>query len=230
MTRQQQVTSGPSPLQTAKLALFNPRGRNGFLVELPRNARVLDVGCGNDSPRNFKALRPDIHYAGLDVGDCRQPIDPRSVADEYVIVEPHDFCAAIARFGTRFDAVVSAHNLEHCDDQRGVVAAMVDALVPGGRLFIAFPSAASKSFPTRAGCLNFFDDPTHNEVPDFEMVCRLLSERGMEIEYRAKRYRPPLKFALGLGLEPVSALRRKVMPGTWALYGFESIIWARKPS
>ncbi len=216
-------------LQAAKLALFNPRGRNRFLAQLPRKARVLDVGCGNDSPRSFKAIRPDLYYVGLDVGDCRQPIDPRSVADEYVIVEPDDFRDAINRFGQRFDAAVSAHNLEHCDDPEGVVEAMAGALVPGGKLFFAFPSLASKTFPKRAGCLNFYDDPTHNDVPDFAAVCRQLIARGLEIEYRAERYRPPAKFALGLGVEPISALKRRVMPGTWALYGFESIIWARKP-
>jgi SAM-dependent methyltransferase len=196
---------------------------------LPDKAKVLDVGCGNDSPRSFKALRPDLHYVGLDVGDCRQPIDPRSVADEYVIVEPQDFRDAITRFGARFDAVVSAHNLEHCDDPQGVVAAMARALVPGGRLYIAFPSAASTSFPSRNGCLNFYDDPTHKMVPDFGMVCRLLEAEGLAIDYKATSYRPPVKFLLGLGTEPISALKRKVMPGTWALYGFESVIWAHKP-
>jgi SAM-dependent methyltransferase len=215
--------------QRAKLALFNPRGRNSFITQLPAGARVLDVGCGNDSPRSFKALRPDIYYAGLDVGDCRQPVDPRSVADEYVIVEPDDFRAAITRFGPRFDAVVSAHNLEHCDDPRGVVEAMAGALVPGGVMYLAFPCAASKTFPPRAGCLNFYDDPTHKEVPDFAMVCDLLRQLGMAITYRAERYRPSAKFLLGMGLEPLSAIRRRVMPGTWAFYGFEGIIWARKP-
>jgi len=223
------TNAAPSRFDQAKLAIVNPRGRNRFILQLPARARVLDVRCGNDSPRSFKALRPDIHYAGLDVGDCRQQVDPRSIADEYVIVEPDDFRAAITRFGTRFDAVVSAHNLEHCDDPDGVVEAMAEVLVPGGQLYLAFPSAASKTFPARAGCLNFFDDPTHKDVPDFAKVCGLLEQHGMVIEFRTERYRPPFKFALGLGLEPVSALKRKVLPGTWALYGFEGVIWARKP-
>lgn len=221
--------SKPSGFQMAKLALVNPRGRNRFISQLPDKACVLDVGCGHDSPRTFKSLRSDLTYVGLDVGDCRQPVDPRSVADEYVVVESHDFRDAITRFGPRFDGIVSAHNLEHCEDQSGVVKAMANALVPGGQLFVAFPAAASTKFPSRAGCLNFFDDETHSQVPDFELVCRLLKEEGLEIEYQAARYRPAIKFMLGLGVEPISALRKSVMPGTWALYGFEGIIWARKP-
>ena len=212
-----------------KQRVFNPRGRDRFLSGLPQKACVLDVGCGNDSPRVFKATRPDLHYVGLDVGDCRQPVDPRSFADEYVIVEPQDFRDAIEDFGPRFDGIVSSHNLEHCDDPDGVVLAMAKALAPGGQLYLAFPTAASKKFPSRKGCLNFFDDPTHTRVPDYQKVCKLLSEAGLEIDFNREPYRPPLKFVLGLGLEPISALRAKVMPGTWALYGFEAVIWARRP-
>ena len=210
-------------------ALVNPRGRNSFIELLPPAARVLDVGCGHDSPRAFKELRPDLHYVGIDVGDCRQPVDPRSVADEFVVVEPEDFRAGIERLGQRFDGVVSAHNLEHCYDQDGVVSTMCRVLVPGGKLFLAFPSAASLGFPSRAGCLNFRDDPTHNVVPDLARVQELLAEEGMQVDFVASQYRPPLKAALGLAIEPLSARRKKVMPGTWALYGFESVLWATKP-
>jgi len=221
--------SRQSPVQLAKQVIVNPRGRNRFLSQLPEQPCVLDVGCGNDSPRVFKALRPDMHYVGLDVGDCRQPVDPRSYADEYVIVDPVDFRDAIVRLGRRFDGIVSSHNLEHCDDPYGVVCAMAGALKPGGQLYLAFPCAASKGFPSRDGCLNFFDDPTHKDVPDFGKVCDLLGELGLRIDFSRERYRPPVKFALGAGIEPISALRGRVMVGTWALYGFEAVIWARLP-
>ncbi len=221
--------TSPTFVQWAKQRIMNPRGRNNFLSQLPDGARVLDVGCGNDSPRAFKSLRPDLFYVGIDVGDCRQPVDPNSYADEYHVVEPGDFADAIVRQGARFDGIVSSHNLEHCDDPDAVVTAMAGALVSGGRLYLAFPAAASKTFPSRSGCLNFFDDPTHQRVPDFQRVCALLEEGGLKIEFSTERYRPPVKFATGVAVEPVSALRRKVMPGTWALYGFETVIWARRP-
>lgn len=209
--------------------ILNPRGRNSFVDLCPPRACVLDVGCGNNSPRAFKQLRPDIHYVGIDVGDCRQETDPLADADEYVIREPGDFVAGIEGLGRRFDAVVSNHNLEHCDDPEGTVRAMARALVPGGRLFMAFPSAASVSFPSRAGCLNFFDDPTHRQVPDFPRVGAVLREEGVEVVFAAARYRPAVKVVQGLLVEPVSALRKRVMGGTQALYGFESVIWARRP-
>lgn len=209
--------------------VINPRGRNSFVETRPSGARVLDVGCGNNSPRVFKALRPDIHYVGIDVGDCRQATDPLADADEYVIVESRDFAAGIARLGQRFEAVVSNHNLEHCEDPDSVVRAMAGALAPGGSLYLAFPSAASVDFPSRAGCLNFFDDPTHRQIPDFARTCAVLREEGLALTFVAPRYRPAAKFVQGLAVEPISAVRRRVMGGTQALYGFESVIWARRP-
>jgi hypothetical protein len=57
-----------------------------------------------------------------------------------------------------------------------------------------------------------------------------LRAAGLEFDDMRQRYRPPLLAAIGLGLEPVSALTRRNIEGaTWALYGFESLVWARKP-
>jgi hypothetical protein len=46
---------------------LRPRGKLAFLKSLPPGARVLDVGCGNNSPRDAKVLRPDLIYTGLDM-------------------------------------------------------------------------------------------------------------------------------------------------------------------
>lgn len=209
--------------------LVNPRGRNSFIEKLPPKARVLDVGCGHNSPKIFKSLRPDIFYAGIDVGDCHQLVDPRTVADQYEIVTSSHFAAGIAeRFENNFDAVVSAHNLEHCEDQETVLTAMIQQLKMGGMMYLAFPAAASLNFPMRHGSLNFCDDPTHGQIPDFHEVLDRLQSNGMEIIFQTERYRPPVKVAVGLLLEPLSALRKKVLAGTQALYGFESVIWARR--
>ena len=208
--------------------LVNRRGKNTFIESCPPNARVLDVGCGNNSPVLFKALRPDIYYVGLDVGDHNQSADPNQVADEYIVVEAERFDEAIAGHG-QFDAIVSAHNLEHCNNPGKVLSNMAQALAPGGRVYLSFPSEASLGFPSRDGCLNFHDDPTHNIVPKFDQVCAALRQEGLTIQYAARRYRPLVKSVQGLLVEPLSRARKKVMSGTWALYGFESIIWAARP-
>lgn len=186
------------------------------------------MGCGNDSPRVAKALRSDIYYVGVDVADHGHSVDPNQVADEYIVAPPDQFDGAIAALPATFDAVISAHNLEHCNNPDSVLRNMVRTLAPGGRMYLSFPSEASVNFPNRDGCLNFFDDPTHNTVPQFDRVCQTIQDAGLKIEFAARQYRPLVKRIQGLLMEPWSRARRRVMPGTWALYGFETVIWARR--
>jgi SAM-dependent methyltransferase len=206
------------------------RGKGTFIRSLPMGARLLDVGCGNGSPVYVKWAKPDLYYIGLDVGDYRQTADPVKVANEYHVVAPDSFAEAIRGFSGTIDAVVSSHNLEHCDDRRAVLQAMVSALKPGGRMYLSFPCEASAHFPRRAGCLNFYDDATHKRLIPWREIVEDMGSLGMDFEFRAQRYRPFGIALIGLICEPLSALRREVMSNgsTWALYGFESVIWARR--
>jgi SAM-dependent methyltransferase len=199
-----------------------------FLDSCAPGARVLDVGCGNNSPQAFKTQRPDIHYVGIDIADYRQTTDPHAWADEYIIASPSEFNASLEAMPRSFDAVVSAHNIEHCDDPDRTLEAMLNAVRPGGRIFLAFPCEASVRFPRREGTLNFFDDPTHKRVPSYIAVCRTIEAHGFSIEVAIKRYRPLVRVLSGLVNEPSSFIHRRTAPGTWALYGFETIIWASR--
>jgi SAM-dependent methyltransferase len=213
----------------ALVTWLRPRGKLAFLKSLPPGASVLDVGCGNNSPRDAKVLRPDLVYTGLDVGDYNQR-DSTRYADAYILVPPAEFANAISAHAGRMDAVVSSHNLEHCDDPAAVLSAMAAALRPGGRLFLAFPCEESVRFPRRRGTLNFFDDGTHKTVPRWEPVLNTLRVQGLTLVYASRRYRPKLLATLGLALEPLGWLLGRNMPAgaTWALYGFESVIWVRR--
>jgi SAM-dependent methyltransferase len=192
--------------------------------------RLLDVGCGNNSPTYVKRVRPDIYYIGIDVADYNQTGCSLSLADEYHLCKPVEFASTIRRFEGSVDAVVSSHNLEHCDAREDVLASMAATLASDGRIFLSFPSEASVHFPSRRGCLNFFDDKSHKSPVCWSVVLQALNSAGLQIEYEASRYRPLGPFLRGLVYEPISMLRRKVAPdgSTWALYGFESVIWARR--
>lgn len=222
------LSTGSALGRAVRRRIVNRHGKHSFVDQCPPNAKVLDVGCGNESPKFFKRLRPDIYYVGLDVGDYHQSPQSLQAADEYILAPPEEFDAAIGTFKGRFDGIVSSHNLERCNDPAAVLVNMAGALARGGRLYLSFPSEASVGFPSRDGCLNFYDDPTHNIVPNFNGVCETLRREGLRIQYAAPRYQPVVKRAQGLLLEPVSRTRGRVMSGTWALYGFESVIWAVK--
>ena len=111
----------------------------------------------------------------VSIGDYNQNANSARCAAEYVVVPVDDFNARMARMAGTFNAVVSAHNIEHCDDPDLTLEVMMAALKPGGRLFLAFPTEASVRFPHRRGTLNFFDDPTPKTMPSFAVLCDRIS-------------------------------------------------------
>jgi SAM-dependent methyltransferase len=208
-------------------SIFRQRRKIDFLNRLPPRFELLDVGCGSNSPYMVKSLFPDCVYTGIDVSDHRQ--SQPNLADYYVLADPSRFAEAIRSRGEKFDAVISSHNLEHCDDRAATLDAMMAVLKIGGRLYLSFPSEATVKFPSRAGCLNYYDDPTHQSTPpDFKWVIETLKQRGFSVLYSVRQYQPSIFWALGFLSESISKRRESRMRGTWEYYGFESIIWAEK--
>jgi SAM-dependent methyltransferase len=207
------------------------RDKKSFILKLPDGAKIFDIGCGNNSPGYFKKLRPDLYYVGIDIADCNQSASSLSVADCYIKTTPEKFAYEILQQKkTAFDAIVSAHNLEHCLEPDDVVRSICEVLRPGGSLYLSFPAEASVRFPHRRQTLNFYDDPSHRSPPKWSQVCELLDNAGMEIIFKKQHYRPFMLFLIGLIYEPYAAITHGVSPynATWALYGFESVIWASK--
>ena len=170
-------------------AIIRPRHKLDFLNRLPRGFGLLDVGCGSNSPYIVKSYFPDCTYTGIDVGDYNQ--SKPNLSDHYVLVEPARFSEGISALGKRkFDAVISAHNLEHCNDRESTLRSMMSVLKDGGWMYLSFPCEESVGFPSRTGCLNFYDDPTHqSSPPDFSGTVEMLEKNRFEIEYATKRYR-----------------------------------------
>jgi ubiquinone/menaquinone biosynthesis C-methylase UbiE len=208
--------------------LLHPRRKMAFIYSIPKSAKVLDVGCGNSSPLITKRARPDLRYTGLDVCDYEQRVPASDYSEEYVVVSPEKFAAEIVKRPNSYDAVICCHNLEHCTQQEQALIGMLRALRKNGTIFLAFPCADSIRFPSREGTLNFFDDQTHTTPPDYAWILDRLREEGFKITFARRRYRPWRLFMIGLLLEPMSRMKKKVIRGTWSLYGFESIIWAKK--
>ena len=204
-------------------------GEKSFCHELKgKRARILDVGCGNGSPQRVKIVAPDCYYVGVDVADYNNTGITLAFADEYMLFNPEHFAEGIAGLSEKFDAVLSSHNIEHCNHPIETLNAMCGRLKKGGRLYLAFPSEASATFPSRKGTLNFYDDPTHRWLPEFDDMIQRLQANGMEIVFASKQYKPPIFRILGGVMEPFSRRKKQVLKGTWAYWGFETIIWAKK--
>ncbi|MDR1556299.1 MAG: class I SAM-dependent methyltransferase [Tannerellaceae bacterium] len=213
------------------LSILVPNGKSAFIKKyIPENGKVMDVGCGNNSPYRTKILRSDIYYIGLDIGIYNQSSDVNEYADEFIIVKPEKFHQAIEQYSNELDTVISAHNLEHCNDYSQVIGTMLNSLNRGGYLYLSFPCEDSVHFPSRKkGTLNFYDDSTHKHIISFESIIQTIELSGFSVIFARKKYRPFFLFFLGLLCEPFARITNRVLPYiTWALYGFETVIIAKK--
>ena len=205
----------------------NPYGKKSFISNLPLNSNIFDVGCGNDSPYITKSILPNCIYTGLDIGDYN--ISKPNLADEYILTDPNSFTDEILKFQDKFDAVICAHNLEHCNDRMGTLYAMLRALKPGGLIYLSFPCDDSENFPSRLGTLNYRDDPTHKlSPPNFDSIISAMVDNKFDIVYSVKKYQPLPLWLIGICTEVYSLITKKITIGTWYYWGFETVIIARK--
>jgi SAM-dependent methyltransferase len=216
------------PKKIVKKIIAPPHGKNNFLKIIDKRGSLLDVGCGNNSPYFFKTKFPNLIYTGIDIGDYNQtkPI----LADNYIITSPENFANKILEMENKFDTVISSHNLEHCNDRNKTLFAITKALKIGGYLYLSFPTEESINFPgPRSGTLNYYDDPTHKDLPpNFAETIEKLEINGMKILYSNKSYKPFFYYILGMLMEAKSKRDKIVYHPVWAYYGFEAIIWAQK--
>lgn len=216
------------PVRISRRIIY-PHLKGEFLQGIRcENPDVLDVGCGNNSPSHIKSIIPCCNYTGIDVSDYNQT--KPNVADNYILVSPAEFADKIAAMEGQFDVVISAHNLEHCNQREATLSAMLKALRPQGRLYLAFPSEKSVDFPSRGGTLNYYDDKTHLSTPPlfYKQIIETLKCNGMKILYSTPTHRPLIPRLIGFIKEPFSRRNNKTDYFTWCYYGFQTVIWAEK--
>jgi SAM-dependent methyltransferase len=213
-------------LELGKIIFAPKYGYYKFLKRIKPKEVFLDIGPGGDAPY-LKRIIPKSKYIGVDIIGY----DPvlHGTMERYIETTPEKFAETIKTLKNSIDVAFSKHNLEHCNNMIETIKAIALSLKSGGRIFIAFPSERSVKFPSRRGTLNYYDDKQHKgEPPVFSDVIRTLENEGIKIEYKSDAYKPMFLFLIGMALEPISALLRKNMIGTWSFWGFEAVIWGIK--
>ena len=214
-------------IKTILKLFLRPNGKIDFLSSIPKNSFILDVGCGNNSPLVVKSFLPNSYYVGIDVDNYNNDYDVEQVADEYILSDPNDFVKSLNSLDNNFDAIISSHNIEHCNDRIGVLNAMIDKLNYRGKIYISFPSKESINFPKKIGCLNYFDDPTHKDLPpDFDLILEILRKKNLKVIFSKASYKPFLLSCIGIFSNLISYFTHKVHAGMYEIWGFESIIIA----
>jgi len=209
--------------------IFSPKyGYYKFLKGIKPGEVFLDIGSGEDAPY-LKRIIPKSKYIGVDI--IRYDPVLHGAMERYIETTPEEFNETIKTLKNSIDAAFSKHNLEHCNNMTETIEAIALSLKPGGKIFMAFPSERSVKFPSRRGTLNYYDDKQHKEKPPvFSDVIKTLENEGIKIEYKSEAYKPMSLFFIGMMLEPISALLRKNMTGTWSFWGFEAVVWGIKDS
>ena len=102
---------------------------------------------------------------------------------------------------------------------------MINKLNVNGKLYLSFPSKETINFPKRKGCLNYYDDPTHKNLPpDFDLILEILKEKDLKILFSTRKFKPIILNLIGHFTELISKYTKKIYPGVWEKWGFESII------
>jgi SAM-dependent methyltransferase len=201
--------------------------------KLAPGARILDIGCGNNSPTITKKWFPGCHYAGADIQRYNNSDADLAAMDEFFLLGA-DGSGYDAIPEASYDFVILNHVIEHMAEPEPVVAELCRKLKPGGYVWIAFPSERSLTLPHSVDeTLNFYDDPTHVQVPDPGAIIRALEANGVEVIHSGRSREGFLTtfgdiLKLGKRLLVKAATGRFSGRGMWYILGFEDHVFGRR--
>jgi 2-polyprenyl-3-methyl-5-hydroxy-6-metoxy-1,4-benzoquinol methylase len=209
--------------------LFMPFRLKMFRSEYKeKKINILDVGCGNHSPRITKKWFPQWNYYGIDREDyLTDAQDKANMTHYYELDLSKDSLDAIPE--SYFDVVVMAHIVEHLSNGLDVIKQLTSKIKKGGKIYIECPSERSLALPSMYGTLNFCDDPTHIRVYSvIELANFLLANNFRIIRAGTRRDKVLIMtFPFRLGLKLL--VNRKIGGGDfWDVLGFASFVYAKK--
>lgn len=193
--------------------------------------RILDIGCGNNSPTTTKRWFPGCHYSGADIQTYNNSDADLAAIDAFYRLAP-DGSGYSAIPDASYDFVILHHVIEHVREPASILGAICSKLKPGGFIWIAFPSLRSLSLPSAEGSLHFCDDPTHVYLPDIREVSNILLAHGVKIVH-AGRSRDVVRASMGAAVLPYALLRRMFTGklsarGLWYTLGFEDHVFGQR--
>lgn len=197
-------------------------------VEAPR---ILDIGCGNNSPSTTKRWFPKCHYSGADIEQYNVNQHDIAAIDTFypLTIEGAGYSAIP---DASFDFIILNHVVEHMPTPGPLLATICSKLKPGGCIWIAFPSLRSLGLPSAEGTLQFCDDPTHVYLPSVREISNTLLVNGVKVLH-AGRSRDMVRSLIGAAILPFAFLRRAVTgrlscKGLWYILGFEDHVFGQR--
>lgn len=117
-------------------ALFFRRFMKRHLSTLPRDCRLLEIGCGDGSfTRDLLAFSKNV--TGLDISPAQIEANQRKLPTIRFL--SHDLSAPLPFPDASFDGIWCSEVLEHLFDPALVLREMFRVLMPGGQLLVTVP-------------------------------------------------------------------------------------------
>lgn len=113
-----------------------------FVVSYCRGKDVLDLGCVQHNPENYKS-KYWLHKALAQVANSLEGLDLYEAGVEYLKKLGYQVVVGNAEhfdIGKKYDVIVAGDLIEHLEDLRGFLSSCRSHLRPGGRLLLSTPN------------------------------------------------------------------------------------------
>lgn len=169
-------------------------------LSIPRDARVLDLGCGRGDFINA------FHRYGLRASALDIEPESAKIADGVELKKCDVEKQAFPFADNSFDLVFSKSVIEHLDRPDSFVEESYRVLRPGGRILIMVPDWVSQM-------KIYFDDHTHRQPYSAQAVQDLLKMKGFEAVQAEIFYQLPILWKYPM-LKVLSRLLQCLVPVT----------------
>ena len=193
--------------------------------------KILDIGCGGNSPLLTKKVFPYSKYTGID-RDFSYHNNKLSLEliDERIEYDLNKNILDLSdKIGnTKFDIIIFNHTIEHTFHGLDILDIVSKNLNPKGCIYIEFPSVRSLNLPSMRGTLNFCDDPTHCRIYSVREIANLLLLNGLSIIKGGRRFNLIAIILIPLRLFLCIIFRKSPAGAFWDLFGFADFVFAAK--
>jgi len=196
-----------------------------------KNFKVLDIGCGNNSPTLFKKWFSKTKYYGVDQSIYNNSKKDIDAMEKFYQMDLTKLCFDSIE-DNYFDVIFMSHVIEHLPNGLDVLNSLLKKLKKGGNIYIEFPSTNSLSFPSARGTLHFCDDDTHIKLYDIKDISNVLLDNNFKIikAGKSRDFIRMLLFFISIPIQIFSLIRHKkltVKYGLWDIFGFSHFIYAK---
>lgn len=136
--------------------------------------RVVDVGCGGGG---FLDAAKQFGWTTLGIEMDPQAAKSARAAGHEVIQGSFE---VLDSYQNEFDCVICSHVLEHVHEPKALLAAIANALKPGGHALIALPNAGSAVRGAVGANWRGLEAPRHLAIPGFLGLIDIAKALGLE--------------------------------------------------